>query len=249
MSGNRLVGWAGDLGSPTTFVLLRHGETPHTAERRFSGGTGRGGDPGLNDRGRWQSQRAADQLARIAGEPGTHHAAHPAIDVVLTSPMLRTRQTAGVVADRLGLDVEVAAGFAECDFGAWDGLTYAEVSEQYPAELAAWFASTDHAPPGGESFDQVQVRVESARDDVVARYAGQTVLVVTHVTPIKSAVRLALGAPTDALYRMELSPTSFTSVMWFPDGVASLRFFNDTAHLRGVPQVGSADHREGSAGR
>jgi probable phosphoglycerate mutase len=127
----------------------------------------------------------------------------------------------------------------------WDGLSLAEVSERDPDGLAQWFASTGQAPPEGESFDEVQRRVETARDDVLAQLAGRTVLVVTHVTPIKSMVRLALDAPTESLYRMELSPCSFTSAMWFADGVASLRFFNDTAHLRGVA-ADSSGHREGS---
>jgi probable phosphoglycerate mutase len=237
---NTLVGWAPDLGTPTTFVLLRHGETEHTAQRRFSGGTGRGGDPDLSERGRWQAERAAEQLARLASDPGTHHAAHPPIDVVLASPMRRTRSTAAVVADGLGLGVELAPGFAECDFGAWDGRTFADVSQADPQGLDAWFASTSQAPPEGESFDEVQARVRAARDEVLERFAGRTVLVVTHVTPIKSMVRLALDAPTEALFRMELAPCSFTSAVWFTDGVASLRFFNDTAHLRGGPRGSSA---------
>jgi probable phosphoglycerate mutase len=243
---NTLVGWAPDLGTPTTFVLLRHGETAHTAERRFSGGTGRGGDPDLSERGRWQASRAAEQLARLAADPGTHHAAHPPIDAVLASPMVRTRSTAGIVAERLGLAVETAPGFTECDFGVWDGRTFGEVAASDPDALDAWFASTAQPPPEGESFDQVQDRVRAARDEVLARYAGRTVLVVTHVTPIKSMVRLALGAPTEALYRMELAPCSFTSAVWFSDGVASLRFFNDTAHLRGV-EGGSPGLGEGAA--
>lgn len=228
--------------------MLRHGETHHTAERRFSGGTGRGGDPELTERGQWQADRAAQFLGRLAADPGTHHAAHLPIDVVVASPMVRTRQTAAKVADQLGCAVEIADGFVECDFGDWDGLTFAEVSARYPDALAAWFASTDQAPPGGESFEQVQQRVVAARDELIKQHAGRTVLVVTHVTPIKSAVRLALGAPTDSLYRMELSPASFTSVMWFPDGVASLRFFNDTAHLRGVPRDQAGHHGEGADG-
>jgi probable phosphoglycerate mutase len=159
--------------------------------------------------------------------------------------MKRTRQTAAIVAEQLGLPVTVVPGFSECDFGAWDGLSFGEVSERDPDGLARWFASTAQAPPEGESFEQVQQRVEAARDDILAQYPGRTVLVVTHVTPIKSMVRLALAAPTESLYRMELSPCSFTSAMWFADGVASLRFFNDTAHLRGVA-ADSSGHREGS---
>jgi ribonuclease H / adenosylcobalamin/alpha-ribazole phosphatase len=232
---NTIVGWADDLGPSTTFVLLRHGETPHTVERRFSGGTGRGGDPGLSDRGRLQVQRAADHLRRVAGDPGTHHAPHPPIDVVLTSPMARTRETAAVVAAALDLPVTLAPGFRECDFGAWDGLTYEQVRQDFGVGLAEWFASTDVAPPEGESFADVQRRIASARDDVVSEHAGRTVLVVTHVTPIKSMVRLALGAPTEALFRMELAPASLSSIEWYADGAVSLRFFNDTAHLSGLP--------------
>ena len=231
---NVIVGWAEDLGTSTTFVLLRHGETAHTAERRFSGGTGRGGNPVLNDRGRSQAARAAEQLVRVAGEPGTHHAPHPPIDVVLASPMARTLETASIVAEALGLPVSKAAGFRECDFGLWDGLTYDQVRREHGVGLSEWFSSTEVAPPGGESFAQVQDRITAARDEVVREYAGRTVLVVTHVTPIKSMVRLALGAPTEALYRMELAPCSLSSIEWYSDGAVSLRFFNDTAHLSGL---------------
>jgi probable phosphoglycerate mutase len=117
--------------------------------------------------------------------------------------------------------------------------------------LSRWFASTSVAPPGGESFDDVQHRIATVKDRLLKAYAGATVLVVTHVTPIKSFVRQALTAPTPALFRMELAPASFTSVASFADGVESLRFFNDTSHLRGGARV-DAPHAEGrslSAGR
>ena len=123
-------------------------------------------------------------------------------------------------------------GFAECAFGAWEGLTFAEVRERFPRELEQWLSSTSVAPPGGESFDAVEARVRRARDLTLTRYAGRTVLVVSHVTPVKTLVRLALGAPPSALYRMELAPASLTEVAWYADGNASLRSFNDTAHLR-----------------
>jgi probable phosphoglycerate mutase len=244
VSRNTLVGWDSDLGTPTTFVLMRHGETTHTRERRFSGGTGRGGDPELTDLGLWQAARAGEHLARIADDPGTHHASHPAIDVIVASPMARTRATAQIVGERLGLPVDVVEGVAECDFGVWDGLTYDEVTRGWPEELTRWFASTDHAPPGGESFEQVQRRVAQVRQDLLATYRGATILVVTHVTPIKSFVRQTLAAPTPSLFRMELAPASFSSIASFVDGVESLRFFNDTSHLRGAGAPMS-DHREG----
>ncbi|HEY5032461.1 MAG TPA: histidine phosphatase family protein, partial [Actinomycetes bacterium] len=65
----------------------------------------------------------------------------------------------------------------------------------------------------------------------LAAYPARTVLAVSHVTPIKVLVQLALDAPSSALYRMELSPASLSTVAWWPDGNASLRSFNDRAHL------------------
>ncbi|MEU1622726.1 bifunctional RNase H/acid phosphatase [Streptomyces sp. NPDC005722] len=215
------VGWAAaaDLGTPTTFVLLRHGETPLTAEKRFSGSGG--DDPELSEKGRWQAQRVADALA-----------ARGTVQAVVTSPLARCRQTAQTVADRLGLDVRVDEGLRETDFGAWEGLTFAEVKERHPAELDAWLGSAKTAPPGGESFAAVARRVSLARDKLIARYAGRTVLVVTHVTPIKTLVRLALGAPPESLFRMELSAAALSAVAYYGDGNASLRLLNDTSHLR-----------------
>ncbi|WP_018385182.1 bifunctional RNase H/acid phosphatase [Wenjunlia vitaminophila] len=208
---------APDLGTATTLVLLRHGETALTPQKRFSGTS----DPELTDKGRWQAERVADALA-----------ARGTVQAVVSSPLSRCRQTAQVAADRLGLTVRVDDGLRETDFGAWDGLTFAEVRERHPADLDAWLASGRAAPTGGESFATVTRRVSVCRDRLLARYPGRTVLVVSHVTPIKVLVRLALGAPSEALFRMELSAASFCVLNYYPDGNASLRLFNDTAHLR-----------------
>lgn len=215
------VGWgSADLGTPATFVLLRHGETPLTPEKRFSGSGGT--DPALSDVGRHQAERVAAALA-----------ARGTIQAVVASPLRRCRETAEVVARRLGLEVCVEEGLRETDFGAWEGLTFAEVKERYPDDLDAWLASTEVAPTGGgESFAAVTRRVALARDKLIARYPGRTVLLVTHVTPIKTLVRLALGAPPESLFRMELSAASLTAVAYYGDGNASLRLLNETAHLR-----------------
>ncbi|MFH9983865.1 bifunctional RNase H/acid phosphatase [Streptomyces sp. NPDC017179] len=214
-------GWApADLGAPATFVLLRHGETPLTPQKRFSGSGGT--DPSLSGVGREQAERVAAALARR----GT-------VQAVVSSPLARTRETAGIVAARLGLDVTVEEGLRETDFGAWEGLTFGEVRERYPDDLNAWLASPDAAPTGGgESFATTAVRIAATRDKLVAAHAGRTVLLVTHVTPIKTFVQLALGAPPESLFRMELSAASLSAVAYYADGNASVRLFNDTSHLR-----------------
>ncbi|WP_254812658.1 bifunctional RNase H/acid phosphatase [Streptomyces cavourensis] len=216
------VGWAAapDLGAPATFVLLRHGETALTPEKRFSGSGGT--DPELSATGRDQAARAA-----------AHFAALGTVQEIVSSPLRRCRETAEAVADRLGLDVRTEDDLRETDFGAWEGLTFGEVRERYGDDLTAWLASPDTAPTGGgESFTEVAARVAAARDRLTARYAGRTVLLVTHVTPIKTLVRLALEAPAQAMFRMELSAASISTVAYYGDGNASVRLLNDTSHLR-----------------
>ncbi|MFL5995467.1 MAG: bifunctional RNase H/acid phosphatase [Streptomyces sp.] len=214
-------GWGpADMGAPATFVLLRHGETPLTPQKRFSGSGGT--DPSLSAVGREQAERAAEALARR----GT-------IQHILTSPLTRTRQTAAAVAERLGIDVTVEDGLIETDFGAWEGLTFGEVRERYPDDLNTWLSDPEAEPTGGgESFAATATRIAATRDKLVAAYAGRTVLLVTHVTPIKTFVRLALGAPPESLFRMELSAASLSAVAYYADGNASVRLLNDTSHLR-----------------
>ncbi|MFI8104820.1 bifunctional RNase H/acid phosphatase [Streptomyces sp. NPDC086023] len=215
------AGWgAPDLGTPATFVLLRHGETALTPQKRFSGSGGT--DPELSPAGLRQAEAVAAALA-----------ARGTIQAIISSPLKRCRQTAQAVADRLGLDVLVDEGLRETDFGAWEGLTFAEVKERHPEDLEAWLASPKAAPTGGgESFAAVTRRVTAARDRLLSRHQGRTVLLVTHVTPVKTLVRLALGAPPEALFRMELSAASLSAVAYYADGNASLRLLNDTSHLR-----------------
>ncbi|MFK0183447.1 bifunctional RNase H/acid phosphatase [Streptomyces rubiginosohelvolus] len=221
-AGTPQTGWgaAPDLGAPANLVLLRHGETALTPEKRFSGSGGT--DPELSAVGRGQAERAAGHFAAL----GT-------VQEIVSSPLRRCRETAAAVAARIGLDVRIDESLRETDFGAWEGLTFGEVRERYGDDLTAWLASPDTAPTGGgESFAEVAERVAAARDRLVARYAGRTVLLVTHVTPIKTFVRLALGAPPEALFRMELSAASISTVAYYADGNASVRLLNDTSHLR-----------------
>ena len=215
-----LVGWDVGMGAPSTLLLLRHGETEHTAQKRFSGSDG--ADPPLTSEGERQARAAADRLVREG-----------AVDAVVSSPMRRARQTADIVADALGQEVHEVADVRECAFGEWVGLTFAEVQEGWPELLASWLADPTVAAPGGESFDAVRRRVQVARDKLLARHPHRTVLVVTHVVPVKLLVADALGAPLSVVYRMELSPASLTEVQWYEGGATSMRRFNDAAHLSG----------------
>jgi ribonuclease H / adenosylcobalamin/alpha-ribazole phosphatase len=207
-------GW-GPGGTATTLVLVRHGVTVHTADKRFSGGLG-GTNPGLSADGKAQARATADWLAPLADE----------IDALVSSPVRRTVETAEILAERLDQKLQIEDGLAEMEFGSWEGLTFAEVRERYPDDVDAWLGSLEHTPGGGESFSQVQARVRSSLDRLLSTYPEKTVLAVSHVTPIKVLVAHALGAPLDAVYRMELAPASVTVLSFFADGNASMRLFN-----------------------
>jgi len=206
-------GWSGE-GVPTTVVLVRHGVTPHTLEKRFSGGLA-SANPGLSDEGRAQIRAVADWLGPIADRS----------DAVVASPVRRTRESAEIIASALGREVELEPGFAEMEFGRWDGLTFAEVGERYPDDLRAWLDSVDHAPEGGESFRAVQKRVLAGLRRLLQAHAGRTVVVVSHVTPIKTLVAEAVDAPLEAVFRMELTPASVSVLAWFDDR-PSMRMYN-----------------------
>jgi probable phosphoglycerate mutase len=204
-------------GEPTATLLLRHGQTPMSVQKRYAGRS----DIPLTDVGLQQAAAAAKRLASAG------------IDVIVASPLLRARQTADEVAATTGVPVVTDDGFRETDFGAWEGLTFAEVRERWPAEVSAWLADPAVPPPDGESFVEVSERVAGALQRVLADRAGQTVLIVSHVTPIKMLVTTALLAPPAALYRMHLDVAALCEIDWYADGPAVLRSFNDTGHLAG----------------
>jgi probable phosphoglycerate mutase len=212
-------GWGRPGGSPTTLVLVRHGVTEHTSGKLFSGGLG-GANPPLTDEGRAQVRATGEWLAPMAD----------AVDALVSSPVRRTRETAEILAGYLDREIEVEEGIAEMEFGAWEGLSFAQVHEKHPDELASWLGDLDQAAGGGESFRAVEKRVLAGRDRIVAAYPGKTVVVVSHVTPIKTLVADALGAPLEALHRMELAPASVTVISYFrtddEDFHPNLRLYN-----------------------
>ncbi|MPZ67386.1 MAG: bifunctional RNase H/acid phosphatase [Pseudonocardiaceae bacterium] len=226
MGGDRAVGgeqtappssWTGAPGTPTRLLLLRHGQTAHSAQRRYSGR----GDLPLTELGEQQASAAARRLSPMDG-----------VSAVVSSPLLRARQTAHPVADALGVPLTLHEGLIETDFGAWEGLTFAEARERDPDTHARWLSDTSVAAPGGESMDAVHRRVRRARDELIAAHGATTLVVVTHVTPVKSLLRMALDAGPSLLYRLHLDLASLSISEFYPDGAASVRLVNDTSHLR-----------------
>jgi broad specificity phosphatase PhoE len=119
----------------------------------------------------------------------------------------------------------------ECDFGDWEGHTFAEVRETWPEQLAGWLASTSAAPPGGESLQQVATRVRRAAAALREAYPGVAVVVVSHVWPLKLMLRDALGAGDLFLHRLYLSAAGLSVIDSYQDGTVAVHTVNDTAHL------------------
>jgi probable phosphoglycerate mutase len=121
----------------------------------------------------------------------------------------------------------------ECSFGIWDGMSIDEVKERYPADYNSWVCSTSFAPPEGESYDSVALRVDAALSQIASEYPGQRVVVVTHNGTIKSAAKVVVGAPEESIFHLDISPCSITTVsVWPSDGLRALRTLNEQAHLR-----------------
>ncbi len=158
-------GWSGGGSAPTTFLLVRHGVTDHTTDKRFSGGLA-SANPGLNDEGRAQVRATAEWLAPVA----------EGLDAIVSSPVRRTRESAEILGEVLGFEVGVEEGLAEMEFGTWDGLTFTEVRDRFPDEVRVWLGNLDHAPGGGESLREVEKRVLAGRDRLLEEHDGRTVL-------------------------------------------------------------------------
>jgi broad specificity phosphatase PhoE/ribonuclease HI len=204
------AGWWAPTTAPTTTLLLRHGETPLSVERRFAGV----GDIPLTDAGVAQARAAAEAL-------GSYE-----IEAIVTSPLRRCRDTAKEVAAVVGAPVREEDGFRELDFGSWEGMTFAEVRERRPEQMDAWLADPSVPPPGGESFDDAFRRVRTALDKLIVRHRHQRVLVVSHVTPIKMLLRHALLAPPQSMYRINLDVASLSTIDWYDDGPGVVRGVN-----------------------
>ncbi|SCL70586.1 bifunctional RNase H/acid phosphatase [Micromonospora chersina] len=202
----------------TRLILVRHGETERTVQKRYSGR----GDVPLTDRGRAQARATAARVAALA----------PSVAAVVTSPLSRCAATAEAIAALVGNPpVRPDDDLIECDFGVWEGRTFAEVRDGWAGELDAWLASTSVAPPEGESFAAVAERTGRAVDRLRKAYPGETVVVVSHVSPIKLVLRDALAAGDAFLHRLYLDTAGVSVLDLYPDGGVAVRSVNDTAHL------------------
>jgi broad specificity phosphatase PhoE len=203
---------------PVRLFAVRHGETEFARERRFAGAR----EVPLTPRGARQCEAVGRALS------GT------SLGAVYTSPLERARVTAAAIAAPHTLPVRVEPAFREMAFGAWEGLTRAEMGVRFPVEREAWRA-TPHlvTPPGGERLDAVAGRVAAGLTALCQAHEGETIVVVSHAIVTRLIVLAALGLGADRLWSVDASPAGITEIEYQDDWVTVHRM-NTLIHLDGM---------------
>jgi probable phosphoglycerate mutase len=199
----------------TRIVIVRHGETTWGAVSRFAGRE----DVPLTLRGEAEAASVGERVARIG----------PA--VVATSPLQRCRVTAEAIGAVSGVPVVVVEGLTDGALGEWAGFTAAQIAERWPEQFAVWRNDPDARPPGGESFTEVRNRVVPVISDLVRRYRGHTVVIVTHAAVTKMVLVHALGVPSEAAYRLRIDTASVSGLTVEQDGRTVVWAVNEVGHL------------------
>jgi broad specificity phosphatase PhoE len=205
------------MSSTTRLLLVRHGETLANREFRYIGTR----DDELSEQGRMQAEALAEALSILP------------VTAVYSSPRRRTRDTAAPIAAHHHLDVQLLPELVEGSFGAWEGMSRAEVLARSPEDermLRAWEADPEIAPPGGESFAAVRERVVGAVERLALLHPDQTIVLVSHVGPIKVLLAVAMGAPLSSLFQIFLDPATISVVDWRHPR-STVRLLNSHAHL------------------
>ena len=204
---------------PTLIYLVRHGETALTPMRKFSGDGPL--DPELTETGLKEAALLAGEIAKI--KP----------DLLISSPLRRTKQTAEFIYHATGLEINFDPIWKERSFGLWDGLSIAEVKEKFPVEYAMWVSTSSYRPPQGESYDEAMARAVQGLTSLVADHPHKKVCVVTHNGMIKTSLAAAIKAEPSVIFNLDVSTCSISTIsIWPSDGLMAIRSTNERGHLR-----------------
>jgi probable phosphoglycerate mutase len=211
----------------TTLILVRHGRTHLTESQRISGSGGL--NPSLSEAGLADAQKVAIELAEFGRRGVFGHMNTPT--AVISSPIARALETAATIAQKLSLSVEIEAELSEIGFGDWDGLTYEEAKAQSAETFESWRGSWNVAPPNGESLEEFDLRVQRGLDKILMEHPGSTIVVVSHVMPIRGIIRKALGASANAYWSIQVGPCSISVLRFWGDQAGEVVAVNSTKHL------------------
>lgn len=204
---------------PTRILAIRHGETDWNAQQRMQGHT----DIPLNAKGLEQARRLAEALKE---EP---------LDALYASDLQRACMTAAPLALQRGMDVSTDVGLRERGFGDFEGHTYAQIDELWPAAAAAWrLRDLSFEPPGGgESLPAFSQRCVQCVQAIAQRHRGQTIAVVAHGGVLDMLYRSASRAGLQAPRTWQLANAAINRLLWADEGLM-LVGWNDAQHLEGL---------------
>jgi probable phosphoglycerate mutase len=215
------------VAEATTLIMVRHGRTALTESRKISGGDGE--NPDLSELGQKDASDVATELSRVGKSGAFGFLSKPV--AVVHSPIKRASQTASKIAERLQIGQIELADLREIGFGDWDGLTNEELFVAHEKQYQSWRGSYDIAPPNGESLKDFDVRVNRSLDFLLDKFAGQTVVVVAHVMPIRGLLRIANDASIAGFWRVDLGPASISIARFWGREGAEVVCINSTSHL------------------
>lgn len=200
----------------TKFILVRHGQTEWNRVERFRGRI----DVPLNETGRAQAEAAADRLEKIK------------IAAVFSSPLSRAVATAEAIAGRVGLSVQTMDGLLDVDFGQWQGLSPQEVSERFPAEFDLFrTAPVGLRFSGGESLEDVRLRVMAGVNDLVKKFEDCTVVLVSHNVVCRVLILAILGLDDSHYWQIGQENAAINAFVYDQRRGLTVTLVNDTCHL------------------
>ncbi len=203
----------------TTLLIVRHGQSLGNLSETFLGYT----DLGLTDLGERQAAALADRLADVH------------LDAVYSSDLCRAMNTVLPTAASHGLPVTPDRRLREIFAGEWEGVTFDEIARRFPADRALWKTNIGLArPTGGESVTELTARVKEVLDEIAARHAGETVLIGTHATPVRSVMTRLRGYPPERMAEIDWAPNASITTVVYEEGEARLVGEADAAHLAGI---------------
>jgi broad specificity phosphatase PhoE len=202
----------------TTILLARHGECRGNVEGLFRGRV----DFPLNERGLRQAAELGSALRPYSPE------------AVMTSPLLRAKDTARAIAGACSIRVEEDEGFNNISLGIWEGQPKTEIAERYPGQWKIWLENPERlAVEGAESLDDVLRRSMAALDRGGAKYRGKTFAAVTHRTVIKPLLAGCLGIASPYFWKVHMDTGSYSILVHDDLHGYSLFSLNRTDHLSG----------------
>lgn len=201
-----------------TLFLARHGQTDSNEIGRYQGW----GTRPLTDHGRDQAREQARYLAKTD------------VSALYTSPLVRARQTADIIASAGSLEPEEVPAFSELDMGELEGVPFEEGRRRYADFWESWENNVATTRlPNGETVDELQARAWSAVEDIRARHTDETVVVVSHYFTILSVICRSLDISLNSLQRFRIDNGSFSGIYFDDERPPMLTLLNHGPVING----------------